>query len=611
MSVNLKWHSTFYGPNRFVREPVVVASLSVTQDLNVTEVRAAAKYLFQQIPLKHDWATEYESGPQDDPEVLFAHLAARWALVLLTDVRGFFESAGAKRSEDSVQMWVGFHVASFSRSVIQWSLNCFLDVLSGRLDEAAFQTKLDDLSLAARKLHPDYQAGIIMTAAVKRHIPYASAWGMPAHWRFGEGEKSVVLFESSSTEDGAFGSRISASKTATKRILAQLGLPTPRFELVQNGSDLPAIIAKVGFPCVTKPIDRGGGRGVSAGLTTPDAVASGVREARTFSKAPILVEAHLPGEDHRLMVIDGVFSAAIRREPSNIVGDGSQTIRQLAEQINSKRDNQRKVRSKYHAPIEFDQSSLLHLKGLQLTPDSILSKGQSVRVRSNANLATGGVCIDVTDQVHQQIRVMAETIARTLNIRMLGADYLTTDISKSPEEELGGFIEVNLTPGLSAMIAAGWDAEVTGALCLPSELGVIPKVLIVVSEQDFATYSKVLKASEIPAGLGWATKDLASLSQASLVVPQSEGWAGLQTLLQHRLLQAAMVVITPYQIQTFGVPASHFTKTVFVGAALPEVEQLCASVSQTVERLPPVVSPKEVVTAAIDRLLSAKSAESA
>ena len=70
-----------------------------------------------------------------------------------------------------------------------------------------------------------------------------------------------------------------------------------------------------------------------------------------------------------------------------------------------------------------------------------------MNVRSNANLSTGGTCTDVTDLVHPVIRQMSESIAKALNIEVLGADYVTNDISKPSDETGGSFIEINATPG--------------------------------------------------------------------------------------------------------------------------------------------------------------------
>jgi len=51
------------------------------------------------------------------------------------------------------------------------------------------------------------------------------------------------------------------------------------------------------------------------------------------------LEKHVSGADHRLMVVNGRFIAAIRREPSFMRGDGHSTVAQLIDQLNVDRSS--------------------------------------------------------------------------------------------------------------------------------------------------------------------------------------------------------------------------------------------------------------------------------
>lgn len=193
-----------------------------------------------------------------------------------------------------------------------------------------------------------------------------------------------------------------------------LGLPTPRYALVKEAAELTAAVAKVGWPCATKPLDLGGGKGVSAGHQTPQALAAGFQHARAASEGPVMVEAFVPGEDHRLMVVDGRLRAVIRREPAQVVGDGRQTVAQLVQALNAVRDERSLVASGFLRPIRLDGVALQHLAGQGAGPQTVLAPGQRVRLRSTANLSSGGFCTDVTGQEHPQLRAMAEMLASSL-----------------------------------------------------------------------------------------------------------------------------------------------------------------------------------------------------
>jgi|GEM_PF-6973128 len=89
--------------------------------------------------------------------------------------------------------------------------------------------------------------------------------------------------ETSSCDDGAFASRIAASKSLTKTALRALGLPTPMAIAIKDISELEQALSTVCLPCVTKPIDGSQGKGVSTDLRT---LAARVMVSRWLSRLP-------------------------------------------------------------------------------------------------------------------------------------------------------------------------------------------------------------------------------------------------------------------------------------------------------------------------------------
>ena len=80
--------------------------------------------------------------------------------------------------------------------------------------------------------------------------------------------------------------------------------------------------------------------------------------------------------------------------------------------------------------------------------NDVLTKGRTVALRSAANVSTGGLPIDITDQVHPDNRKMAERAAKGIGLDIAGIDFMTTDITRSYHEVGGGIIEINARPGL-------------------------------------------------------------------------------------------------------------------------------------------------------------------
>lgn len=603
-SLGLKWIAEYHGPSLAALTPVVCSELSADAELEIVTLVHAIKELWRYSKFEQLELDDVLQQHSSDSLLMLGAAASSWARAALNEVRGYVMDAGAQRDGDVVRLWVGFHHAQLSREVVQIALQSLVRLITGQFKADKFNSKIERLWIECRQRHPDYQARIVMTAARQRGTPYAPAWGMQRHWRFGEGVRSRVLFESSSSDDSHFGMRIQGDKVTSKRLLTQLGLPTPRFALVKAEDQVMAAVEKVGFPLVAKPIDRSGGKGVSAGIMSLDAAVAGFRQARAFSESPILFEAHLEGEDHRLMVVDGKCVAAIRREPPQVVGDGHSTIRQLVDGINHARNAQSLVRSGYLRPISLDASATLHLAGICLSENSVLEKDRSIRVRSNANLSTGGYCVDVTERLHPHVRSMAESLAQTLNLRMMGADYLTSDIARDPNDFLGGFIEFNSTPGLDALIAAGWLEEQAGALCLPDRVGPVPKVLLVVDSSLYDEFTVTMRKLQWPKGAGWASTSQAALSGAPLAVQDAHPWAGPQLLLSHANLRIAVVLARNDDIIKHGTPAAQFDRTMIAGNVSPGQRKLLMSISGYVNDLPQDATPTQVVQSALQQLTS-------
>ena len=79
------------------------------------------------------------------------------------------------------------------------------------------------------------------------------------------------------------------------------------------------------------------------------------------------------------------------------------------------------------------------------TLDSLLPANQTLQVRRTANLHTGGVLVDVTDQLHPALRDAAVTAARALEIPVVGMDLLVPAVDQ-PDYVI---IEANERPGLA------------------------------------------------------------------------------------------------------------------------------------------------------------------
>jgi|CXWL01.1.fsa_nt_gi cyanophycin synthetase len=238
---------------------------------------------------------------------------------------------------------------------------------------------------------------------------------------------------------------LASDKEETNKLLGALGLPVPRQELVQRVEDAVRAARRIGFPVVVKPYNGNHGRAISIHLTTGEQVEEAFALAQGVSRS-VIVESYVTGDDHRLLVVDGVLVAATRRTPAHVVGDGHATIAALVDAVNS--DPRRGIgHEKVLTRIDLDAKAIGLLAKDALTPESILEAGRVVHLAGTANLSTGGTATDVTDIIHPDNAEMAVRAIKAVGLDVGGVDFLCQDISESYKTHGGGICEVNAAPG--------------------------------------------------------------------------------------------------------------------------------------------------------------------
>lgn len=287
--------------------------------------------------------------------------------------------------------------------------------------------------------------GAIVEAAVARNIPYRRmTQGSMVMFGWGSRQRRIQAAEMDVTS--AISEAIAQDKQLTKKLLAAAGVPVPLGREVDTPEDAWTAACEIGLPVVVKPKNGNQGKGVTVNITSREPLMAAYTAAAEFGDE-ILVERFLPGNDFRLLVIGNKLVAAARRDPPHVVGDGTHTIRELVEQVNSD-----PRRGTGHATsltkIRFDDIALACLATQGFHADSVLPKGKRVTLRHNANLSTGGSATDVTDNVHPEVAERAVAAAQMVGLDICGVDIVCDTILHPLEEQGGGVVEVNAAPGL-------------------------------------------------------------------------------------------------------------------------------------------------------------------
>lgn len=98
--------------------------------------------------------------------------------------------------------------------------------------------------------------------------------------------------------------------------------------------------------------------------------------------------------------------------------------------------------------IKFDKELCNCLYRQNMSLDYIPNKGEKVILRENANLSTGGIAVDCTDDVCDENIDYCIRAAKALGLDICGVDICTEDISIPIDKQNGIVMEVNAAPGI-------------------------------------------------------------------------------------------------------------------------------------------------------------------
>jgi len=103
---------------------------------------------------------------------------------------------------------------------------------------------------------------------------------------------------------------LSLHKALTKRVLRDLGLPTPEFQVVETAEDIARV--DLPFPLFAKPVAEGTAKGIDAQskITGPAQLEAVCRRLLATYHQPVLVETFLPGREFTVG-ITGTGDAAV------------------------------------------------------------------------------------------------------------------------------------------------------------------------------------------------------------------------------------------------------------------------------------------------------------
>ncbi|OON94041.1 MAG: bifunctional glutamate--cysteine ligase/glutathione synthetase [Candidatus Epulonipiscioides saccharophilum] len=249
------------------------------------------------------------------------------------------------------------------------------------------------------------------------------------------------------SKDSYISMLIMENKLITKHVLREHDINTPVGEEVLPFTDRNSLFKRYkNKAIVVKPKSTNFGLGISIFkeptflFTFQEALDIAFQYDKT-----VLVEEFIPGQEYRFVVIGDKVVGILKRVPANVTGDGSSSITELVA-----KKNEDPLRGTGHQkPLEtiiLDEPCRLFLEQQGLNFDSIPAKEETIYLRENSNISTGGDSIDFTDDVADYFKEIAISAAKCVGANICGVDMIIEDISgENPKYSI---IELNFNPAI-------------------------------------------------------------------------------------------------------------------------------------------------------------------
>jgi len=232
------------------------------------------------------------------------------------------------------------------------------------------------------------------------------------------------------------------NKAVLKEKFRALGLPVAKGGAVSTLKEAKKLFKTLTPPVIAKPFSGSASRHTVLHISNEEDLARGFTIAKQIAPK-VVIEEELVGAVYRATVVDGKFAAALRRDQPHVIGDGRSSIKELVAKANEHPGRQ----GPYFYRMNLDELAQTELEWQGLTFESVLQEGVRATLHQKINWSVGGTTCDVTDETHPDNIELFEEVARVLNAKIVGLDFIVADMSRSwKEQDRCGILECNSMP---------------------------------------------------------------------------------------------------------------------------------------------------------------------
>jgi D-alanine-D-alanine ligase-like ATP-grasp enzyme len=237
------------------------------------------------------------------------------------------------------------------------------------------------------------------------------------------------------------------SKKQARDIFAANNVPHAKGRIFFGPLAAYRFVKEHGFPVVIKPNVSGFSRGSYFPIQSYQQLFKALLMAKIWWPTTV-IEQYLEGKNYRVVVIDGEIMSVIERFPPIVVGNGSDTIRQLADAENKIRQEMGLFPTIH--PILESVQTIKHLAKQGLTFDSIPQPDESITLFYRIALAPGGT-VNTVDKssIPEENKALFLKVLSIFNANILGIDFIMEQGIDIPHDQQKCILlEVNSRPYL-------------------------------------------------------------------------------------------------------------------------------------------------------------------
>lgn len=265
-------------------------------------------------------------------------------------------------------------------------------------------------------------------------------------YEIGYGKMGKMIEATIGQKTGCIGVDISCDKLLTKHLLESQNVPVADGNKVSNIIEALREAESIGYPVVLKPQFGNKGKNVILNIKNEKELVEAYTNLKKKQK-DIIIEQYYKGNDYRVCVVNYEVVAVSLRVKPFVIGNGRDNLKNLIISLNG--DSRRgEDHEKPLTKIKFDEDLLRCLEKQNVRLDYIPKDGEKIILRENANLSTGGMAIDCTDDICSKNIEYCINSAKILGLDICGVDICTNDIGIPIDKKRGIVMEVNSAPGI-------------------------------------------------------------------------------------------------------------------------------------------------------------------